>query len=310
MAADFRPLAGSRIYAQSSPRRDLPFVVASMFTANVRPLADRLKFSLEKLQLNFVLYEVPTIHCSISTKGTDDITFCKPNFIRFVLSEHHSPILYVDADVVFRRMPDKVLEFVTQRIDFAAYNWLADAATDAYMPQTVACNGVSFSNRFYGFSHSVDDLDPAQLIVSGAVQYYASGADPLLRHWLETINRFPRVMDDQVLDYTYNFVLRKRTLRTSWLPKGYCRYPWWIHVQPVLDHPEFPTIPDPTRTFKFASGIERFNLESTRVCRSAGPFPRDCLIDTYEKCLIRTDRGGAPVAVHRFATELWINGQP
>ena len=73
MAMDFRPMPDTRVHAQRMVRPDVDFVVAAMFTANVRDRADRLRASLEKAGLNYALYEVPSVHRSISTKGGDDI---------------------------------------------------------------------------------------------------------------------------------------------------------------------------------------------------------------------------------------------
>ena len=276
-----------------------------MFTANVKAFADRLKSSLEQVGLNFVLYEVPTIHSSISAKGTNDITFCKANFIHFIHSEYQLPVLYVDADIVFRNMPQKVFQLARERVSFASYNWFADVATDAYVPVTVVSNGISLKNRFYRFSHAIDLFDPTQLLVSGASQYYTPDAEPLLRGWLDMISRFPQAADDELLDFTYNFVIRKNVIRTFWWTKDYCRYAWWIDVRPVIDHPQIPGSNIP-RSFKFFAGRERYKPEGIQVRPSQSPFPRDCLIDTTEKCLLRLNGHGAAVVIGRFTTELWV----
>jgi hypothetical protein len=126
MPAEFRPLNDAVVYARSSARGDLPFMVATMFTGNLRARADQLKASLEQLALNFVAYQVPAVHSSISAMGTGDIAFCKPNFISFVQREYRMPVLYVDADVVFRGMPERIVALARDGIDFAAYNWLAE----------------------------------------------------------------------------------------------------------------------------------------------------------------------------------------
>ena len=248
-----------------------------------------------------MLYQVPTVHCSISTRGRNDITFCKPNFIQHVLNDCHAPVLYVDADIVFREPPLKILQATRERADFASYNWLADKANDGYAPVN------SNDNQLYRFSHAFDWFDPTQLVVSGAVQYYAPDAQPLLQAWLDTIERFPNVADDHLLDYAYNFVVDKNLIRTSWLDKGYCRYPWWIQVRPVIEHPEFPATEDPSRRFRSVTGYDRVKLENIKHRMSQGPFPRDCLIDTTAKRLLRLDASGRAIVVARFATELWID---
>jgi hypothetical protein len=277
-----------------------------MFTEDMKGHADRLKSSLEKFGLSFVLYQVPTVHRSISMRGSDDIAFCKANFIHQIQSNHHTRVLFVDADMVFREPPLKVLKATQERVDFAIYNWLADVANDAYVPVTMSFNGVPSSNRFYRFSHAIDMFDPTQLMSSGAAQYYTPAAWPLLQGWLSAIDKFPSVMDDQLLDYTYNFVIEKNVIRASWWDKGYCRYPWWIYVKPVIDHPQFPAGTHPTRSFQSATNRSRFKVESVKRRMSLGAFPRDCLIDTSAKCLLRLDPIGRLHIVSRFTSDLWV----
>jgi hypothetical protein len=306
MSAKFLPLASSRLHAHSYGAEGSPYIVAAMFTEDMKGYAERLKQSLEKIGLSFVLYQVPTVHCSISPRGTKDITFCKPNFIYQVQNEYHVPLLYVDADVVFREPPRKLLQAAQERIDFGCYNWLADRVTNAYRPINFVFNGTPTNNRFYRFSHSIDQFDSTQLIVSGAVQYYTPDARPLLQAWLEAIERFPSVADDELLDYTYNYVIEKSSIRASWWNKDYCRYPWWIYVRPVIDHPQFPARGTLNRDFRSATGHERFKAESVKLYPSEAPFPRDCLVDTEEKCLWRVDNHGGAALVAHFTTELWI----
>jgi hypothetical protein len=249
-------------------------IVAAMFTANLMPFADRLRASLEQFDLPFVLREVPMVHRSISPRGSGDINYCKPAFIERMLNEHGS-VLYVDADVVFRAPPSEILRAAKEGVHFASYNWLADDATDAYLPIPMT--------QFYRFSHSVDSFDPSQLVVSGPVQFYSGKALPLLRAWLDTIRRFPNVTDDESLDYAFNFMIERDQMHTRWLGKEYCRYPWWPHIRPVIDHPEFPATADPRRTFNAATGHERFDTSRVEIRPSRAPFPRDRLIDMQDK---------------------------
>jgi hypothetical protein len=306
MPTDFRPLTGSRLYAQSLGSESTPYIVASMFTEDMKGHADRLKSSLEKFGLGFVLYEVPTVHRSISLRGSDDIAFCKPNFIQQMQSNHHARVLFVDADMVFREPPLKILQATHERIDFATYNWLADVANDVYIPVEVGFADVPSKNKLYQFSHAIDLFDPTQLISSGAVLYYTPDAWPLLQGWLSATDKFPSVVDDQLLDYTYNFVIEKNLIRALWLDKDYCRYPWWIYVRPVIDHPQFPAADNPMRHFKSVAGYERLRPDSIKRRQSQAPFPRDCLIDTTAKCLRRCYSRDVSIVVGRFASDLWI----
>ena len=309
MSAEFRPIVDPSIYAQSLRRERLPFVVTAMFTKRLKPLADRLKASLDRIGLDYVLFEVPTVHSSISIKGTKEIAFSKPNFIHFVHSEYGLPVLYVDADMVFREMPHQVLSFSHEPIDFAAYNWLADVSTDAYVPTPVTVNGTLWKKRFYRFSHSVDSYDPTQLIVSGCAQYYTPDAEHMLRKWLEAIERFPEVADDELLDFTYNFAVDRKTIRAFWWTKDYSRCAWWITVRPIIDHPQMPEH-NGLRHFVSVAGHERWNQQSVQIRRSQSPFPRDCIIDTKEKCCLRLNGNMGPTVIGRFASELWIAEEP
>jgi hypothetical protein len=78
----------------------------------------------------------------------------------------------------------------------------------------------------------------------------------------------------------------------------------------VIDHPQFPAPVFPHRDFKTVAGHERFRPETVALRWSESPFPRDCLIDTQEKCLLRADGRGGVVVVDRFATELWLLKAP
>ena len=148
MANEFCPMPEARLYAQRIDRPDVDFVVAAMFTGNIRDRADRLNASLEKVGLNYMLYHVPSVHRSISTKGGDDIAFCKPNFIHHVMQELQRPILYLDADIVVREFPAKIVEVARGHTNFAIYNWFADPASDRYELVGVPINGVANKDRF------------------------------------------------------------------------------------------------------------------------------------------------------------------
>jgi hypothetical protein len=165
---------------------------------------------------------------------------------------------------------------------------------------------IPLKNKLYRFSHAIDLFDPTQLFSSGAVLYYTPDAWPLLQGWLSAIDKFPNVDDDPLLDYTYNFVIEKNLIRASWWDKDYCRYSWWIHVRPVIDHPQFPATDNPMTNFKSVAGYERFKPDSIKHRQSEAPFPRDCLIDTTAKCLRRSYSRDRAIVVGRFTTDLWI----
>jgi hypothetical protein len=207
------------------------------------------------------------------------------------------PLLYVDADVVFRENPVELLRLAREGTDFAIYNRLADPCTDGYLP-------IPGARDLYRFAVAVDQYDPLQLVCSGAVQFYndSAAARGLLASWLDTVTRWPAVADDESLDYAYNFLIHRSGIRTAWLGKEYLRYPWWIYVRPVIDHPD-PVTPHGMRGFGATTGVERF-----RPCGALppqGPFPRDCTIDVERKLALRmSERGLQPFA--RVSIPLWL----
>ena len=258
-----------------------------MFTKSVEAMASRLRASLEHWNLDYVLYEVPSIHRSISPKGSDDISFSKAHFIKHVLATEQKPVLYLDADTVVREFPAFISDLATTQTEFAIYNWLADPVTDAYAPVTLSFGGKLTTNRFYRYSHSIDLYDPNQLICSGAVQFYANTAavHSLLSSWLKNLNQYPGVADDELLDLSFNRIPLGERPRSTWLTKEYCRYAWWIYVRPVIDHPQFPAAAT-GRSFRHLTGQERFDPSRVAANTPPPPFPRNALIDVDEEKLL------------------------
>lgn len=294
------------VHGQSRSDHGAKFLVAGMFTSDLSNYAERLRLSLEKFGLDFVLYEVPTVHYSISSKGSFDLSYSKPNFINYVLNEFRIPVLYIDVDVVFRDLPKEIFTLASTGVDFGCYNWLNDRSSDAYVPASALINGISFKRRFYRFSHSVDLFDPSQLIVSGVSQFYSPNATVLLHRWLDAIACWPQVADDELLDFAYNFWDERSAIRAHWWGKSYSRYPWWIHVRPIIDHPDMPSPQGPARTFKSAAGRERFKSDGILALPSQSLFPRDCIIDTKERLLLKIKGQGEIEVVGRFTDELWV----
>jgi hypothetical protein len=283
-----------------SRRNSAPFVVVAMFTKDYRDYAERLADSLRALGLTFCLYPVPSVHRSISAKGTEDIAFCKPSFILRALDDFQRPVLYVDVDMVFASMPEIVFR-LAQSADFAVYNWLADPCTDGYL----AVNG---NRDLLRFVWSIDRYDPSQLFCSGGVQFYndSASARSLLAQWRETIRRWPAAEDDGSLAYTYNFIAHRDGLNSVWLTKDYLRLPWWIYIKPVINHPESPCTSVPM-TFETVARTARYRIDRAKILPSQGPFPRDCLIDVRRKLLLRpTGTEAPPIPVGRITTELWL----
>jgi hypothetical protein len=271
------------------------FLAASMYTPSHRALAERLAASLRALGVPFILYEVPTVHRSISARGSDDPTYTKANFVRYVLDTYGVPILYMDCDCVLRSEPLLIRCLIGAGAEFAIYNWLADVHTDAYAPVELrGADGqlVKPADRFFRFWYSIDAFSPTQLLCSGATQLYADtpAARELLGTWASVIRDHPGVVDDHCLDVAFNSRLTGlRRPRSSWLDKAYARYLFWIFARPVIDHPQFPSgRRQPTTPHVPLPEGPRFRLDIAETRSDARLLPRDCLIDTQLKRLLRS----------------------
>src|SRR5256885_2123566 len=146
-----RALPRARIIEGGGPRA---YIVGGMFTAAYSKKAERLAASCERFRLPYVLHEVPTIHRSISARGSDDLSYTKPNFILHLLSKYQKPVLYLDCDVEVVRYPELLDELISARTDFAVYNGYADAeSTDKFLPfeSSVSAEAALIGNRFYRF---------------------------------------------------------------------------------------------------------------------------------------------------------------
>ena len=257
------------------------FIACAMFTPSYQGLAQRLTQSLQEFRLQYALFMVPTVHRSISSKGEGDLSVSKPRFIRFLLERFRKPVLYLDCDVVLRRQPKQIATLVRQGCDFAIYNWLADMENDAWRPEP--------GTPLWKFYFRVDLASDSQLMASGAVQLWAptDAAFTLLSDWEQALANHPLAEDDQCLDFAYNHGGRSG-LAPHWLPKSYCRYGYWIYVQPVIDHPQFPA---PASGIYQQLGSERFDKAALRRVEKTEPFPRELVVDAAEKRLLRPGEG-------------------
>jgi hypothetical protein len=280
---DAFPLLATRTI-ENKGRGGSRFLVASMYTASYADRAERLRVSCERLDLPYVLQEVPTIHNSISASGSSDLRYTKANFIHWLLSRYRQPILYVDADCVFRSYPALLDDFLVGGTDFAIFNWAADPDNEAFYPIDVRSGGKTYHARFYTFSHRVASYSPAQLLCSGCVQLYrrSPGVDALLERWQCTIQKFPGTADDSCLAFAFNNRgAQFPAIRSQWLPKEYARCAFWIYVKPVIDHPDLgvpgrglPSIPDGPEGKEFYR--ERAEIIPDR-------FSENCIIDIQER---------------------------
>ena len=70
---------------------DQSFLIISFFTKNFISKAERLADSLDKLSLNYKIFEIPEIHFSKSNKGTSNINYCMPKLILEVFKQGKEP---------------------------------------------------------------------------------------------------------------------------------------------------------------------------------------------------------------------------
>jgi len=295
-----------------------------MMTPSHSYYGERLSESCRRHSLPLALFEVPVVHRSISVKGSDDLRFTKPNFIRFVLRRYRCPVLYVDVDCVIAQRPAYIDALRAADKDFAIFNWLAEVHTEAYVPADVTrwdtLAKVATVTRFYRFSHSIDHLSDTQLLCSGAVQWYntTSAALRLLDAWQSVIERSPRSADDKCLDYAFNnaspstqplsraqWVKDAQPLRAAWLPKPYARYAWWIYEEPVIDHPDIPSSGHGFVPLVELDGKPRIHESALRQNAVHYVFPKECLIDTESRTVLRL-LDGAWHTVGGFTVPLWL----
>jgi len=273
-----------------------PFIVCAMFTPDYRQRAELLAASLDRFQLAHAMFEVPQVHRSISPKGDGDLSVSKPRFIRFVLERFRKPVLYVDADMIFRKAPRKIAGLAKKKCDFAIYNWLADEMNDAWRPEP--------GTPLWKFFFSVDLASQTQLMASGAVQLWngTPAAFTLLADWELALRDHPRSEDDHCLDFAYNHGDRTG-LKPAWLPKSYCRYAFWIYADPVIDHPQFPA---PVSGHFQQLGSERFDRAQLVRTEKQQPFPREAMINAAARQLLMPEPDGHYVPAGPLPRRLYL----
>jgi hypothetical protein len=212
-----------------------------------------------------------------------------------MLLRHRKPVLYVDADCRFNSSPLLVEELSRSGVDFAIYNWCADRNNDRYMP--VAFQDVPASaKRLFKYAGCVNSVATDQLISSGLVQYYGHSlaAWRFLGAIQKAIAECKACAEDKVIDFTFNNLSRYLWgwPRPSifWLPKSYARIAFWIHVEPVIDHPDFPS--GETGTDIVHPRLKRFYQSKAKLRKvDGGIFGRDCIIDTQLGRVLRHEDG-------------------
>ena len=301
--------------AVSDPRPGMtaaPYVVGAMMTPSHARFGERLSASCRAHSLPLALFEVPLVHRSISPLGAEDLRYTKANFVQFLLERYQCPVLYMDVDCVVAQQPTCVDDLLAEQVDFAIFNWLAEEHTESYIRADIAVrDGLgerATHDRFYRFSHSIDWMSQTQLLGSGAVQWYhnTDAARKLLEHWQGVIELSPCSADDKCLDLAFNnYPSHDPQLTAAWLDKSYARYAWWIYQRPVIDHPEFPYSGEGFTPLGELAGKPRIRLNELQRRTVDYVFPKDCLIDTHTRTLLRLE-GGRWRPTGTVAVPLWL----
>jgi len=287
-----------------------PFLVGAIFTAGYADKAKRLAASCGRFLLPYELHEVPTVHRSMSTKGSDDLRFTKANFIHYLLRTHKKPVLYLDVDCEFIAEPHLITELAQTRCDFAIYNWLADDYADRFCPINID-DPPGTTYRYFRYAGSRDLYSATQLMGAGLTQFFRNSraARALLSRWHRTVAAFPGCGDDNCLNYTYNNLGNRNWLRwilkSRWLPKAYARCMFWIYVEPVINHSEMPSAGSNFALLQDPRGRKEVYWSMTEKREVALMFPRDCIIDTQEGLICKLVDGNL-VPIEKTSHRFWV----
>ena len=288
------------------------FLIVSFFTQNYKDKADRLINSLNNFNLNYKIFEVPTIHYSKSDKGSNDINYCMPKLIIDMLKQFKVPIIFLDCDLVVMKEPKLFYSLKEKNIDFAIYNWLEDSENDGYLPVKLKINSErgEIEETYYINSVNVKLLNnpnkEAQLFSSGGVAYFSESNSSInvLNEWLENIIKYPKAPDDQLLDHTFNYSSTvRKNLKVEWLDKSYCRVFWWIFSEPIINHPGHMSHRVNDNFFKI-TGKERFKIENT-IKRNSSKVSKEFIIDAKNKKILKVEKGKIFV-VRSFTESVYV----
>ena len=288
------------------------FLIVSFFTQNYKDKADRLINSLNNFNLNYKIFEVPTIHYSKSDKGSNDINYCMPKLIIDMLKQFKVPIIFLDCDLVVMKEPKLFYSLKEKNVDFAIYNWLEDPENDGYLPVKLKINSEKgeIEETYYINSVNVKLLNnpnkEGQLFSSGGVAYFSESNSSInvLNEWLENIIKYPKAPDDQLLDHTFNYSSTvRKNLKVEWLDKSYCRVFWWIFSQPIIDHPGQMSHRVNDNFFKI-TGKERFKIENT-IKRNNSKVSKEFIIDAKNKKILKVEKGKIFV-VRSFTESVYV----
>lgn len=204
--------------------------------------AQNLHQSAAKFGIDVSIVEIDSVHRSISPKGSLKSHNTKAKIILDYMAKVSGPVLWLDGDLTIEKSPFLFNKLARQNIDLAIYNWLGDEANAALRPIKFPDQSrfSSYEGRFFENAHEVPLISSSQLFCSGAVQFwnYTKRSIGLLKRWNELALTNPFCQDDHLLDAAFNY--HKKSLNLFSLPKEYCRIAFWPHVEPTINHKDFP----------------------------------------------------------------------
>jgi hypothetical protein len=282
------------------------FLVCGIFTSNYANKALKLEASLNKFGMPYALYEIPSIHSSISHHGSASPPFNKPQFIMAMLDKYKYLILYLDVDCEIERNPTLITQIIQKGRDFGIFNWLSRERNDAYGPVNLPDYE---NNRFYTYTHGVNFLDEAQLRCSGAVQFWGNTlqAKNLLNQWNQTVEENPNTADDISLDFAYNNNVERDLIRPFWLPKSYARYAFWIFDKPIINHPDMPDGGGQFHQIKLKEGEVLVDERGLQRKPEIFYIPQNMFLDRLKNEIVEF-QFGIPVRIKRNTIPTYITG--
>ena len=265
------------------------FLIVSFFTQNYKDKADRLINSLNNFNLNYKIFEVPTIHYSKSDKGSNDINYCMPKLIIDMLKKFKVPIIFLDCDLVVMKEPKLFHSLKEKNIDSER-----GEIEETYYINSVNVKLLNNPNK------------EGQLFSSGGVAYFSESNSSInvLNEWLENIIKYPKAPDDQLLDHTFNYSSTvRKNLKVEWLDKSYCRVFWWIFSEPIINHPGHMSHRVNDNFFQI-TGKERFKIENT-IKRNSSKVSKEFIIDAKNKKILKVEKGKIFV-VRSFTESVYV----
>jgi hypothetical protein len=229
--------------------------------------AKKLKESGLLHGIDIEVIKIDTIHRSISPKGNASSGNYKAALISEKIRETGLPVLWLDSDLVIEGSLHFFDAILREGADLAIYNWFADETNAALKPLLFKnfMGSTVQSDRYFEHSHEICFKSSKQLLCSGAVQLWANSYRSLrlLEEWGGLAKKHPRCQDDHLLDASFNYSNEVPKLHS--LSKTHCRYAFWPHIKPTINHPDYPHSGGDWEDTAMALNKQRFKISKTTV---------------------------------------------